>query len=135
MSSFRARLRAWGLCSTKQSRSRKRNPPLTASSGAAGARTAAGGASSHRHHPPERPDSILHLQQPISFTRRVFLRSDSAFLLRSAHEGVAKRQETYGCSDTRGPASNAAGKAPGEVPCRALTRERTELRASRALPG
>src|SRR5262245_4276124 len=48
MSSFRARSPAWGLSSTKQSRSPKRNPRLTASSGAAGARTAHAAASSRR---------------------------------------------------------------------------------------
>src|SRR5262245_40545489 len=42
-------------------------------------------------------------------------------------EGVAERRESYGCSDTRGPAHDAAGQAPSEAPC--VSRRRPPLGA------
>src|SRR5260370_20180611 len=47
-----------------------------------------------------------------------FLRPGSATLAsRTPNERVAERRESYGCSDTRGPALDAAGQAPCEAPC------------------
>src|SRR5262245_33511152 len=42
-------------------------------------------------------------------------------------EGVAERRESYGCSDTRGPAHDATGQAPCEAPC--VSRRRPPLGA------
>ena len=57
-------------------------------------------------------DPTHDVKQPISFPRRVFCARVLLLASLPPYKGVAERRETYGCSDTRGPALNAAGQAP-----------------------
>jgi hypothetical protein len=57
-----------------------------------------------------------------AFCARVLL-----FGFAQPHEGVAERRESYGSSETHGPARDAAGQAPSEAPC--VSRRRPPLGA------
>src|SRR5260370_33405703 len=77
---------------------------------------------------PHRPYSRCQTAHLVPAAR--FLRPGFAFGFATPIKGVAERRETYGCSDTRGPARDAAGQAParrlashdaGRPPLRTLT--------------
>ena len=68
--------------------------------------------------------SPIHFSNSPSRSRGAFFAPGFCFVA-SLHPDrrVAERRETYGCSDTRGPALDAAGQAPWRGALRPMTRD------------